>query len=75
MSSKSSSHLASSEMSPTQNSGELDSEELTSTVLVEATYFPNPHDSAHEATLTDIHDYELFYYVIHQSQGLACLQH
>ena len=62
-------------MSPTQNSGDIDSEEPATTLPVEVTHFPDPHDSAHEATPTGIHDYELFYYVIHQSQGFACLRH
>ena len=69
MSSRSSSRLASSEMSSTQNSGEMDTEglvTLTSTVLGEATDFPDPHDSAHGAKPTDIHDYECF---IHQSSA------
>ena len=60
MSSRFRSHLVSSEKPSTQNSGEMDSEELatlTSTVLVEAT---DPRDSAHEATPTGIHDYECF---------------
>ena len=67
MSSRSSSHLASSEMPSTQNSGQMDSEDpatLISTVPVEAT---DPRDSAHEATLTGIHDYEC---VIHHSHAL-----
>ena len=64
MSSRSSSHLASSKMSSTQTSGEMDSEELatlTSTVLVEVTDFPDPHDSAHEATPTGMHDYKVLF--------------
>ena len=64
MSSKSSSQLASSEMSPTQNSGETNSEEpatLTSTLPVEPTHSPDPHDSEHEAnTPTGIYCFSIY---------------